>query len=234
VPFVVLALFWWKRAELLAVEKAVWWPALGLVLAGLALHGLGMAIHQTQISAAAFFLGLYGLTGAVWGREWLRASFFPFFLFGFCVPLGTAADALTSPLRIFATWLTVGMARVIGVDVIRAGSQIYDASGTFMYDVAPACSGIRSIVSLVAVTAIYGFVQFRAPGKRAVMIAAAFPLAVMGNVARLTTVILTAELFGQEAGVWIEQKLGVVTFVAAIGGVFLLGRWLQKKGGLMA
>lgn len=229
VPFVVLGLFWWKRKELLALEKAVWWPALALVVAGLGLHGFGFAIHQPRISIGGFFLGLYGLTGLVWGRGWLRASFFPFFLFVFCVPLAAASEAVTSPLRILATWLTVGVARLIGVDVIRAGSQIYDAGRTFMYDVAPACSGIRSIISLVAVTTIYGFVQFRQPWKRAVMIAAALPLALAGNVARLTTVILTAEMFGQEAGAWVEQKLGLVTFVAAVGCVFLLGRWLQEK-----
>ncbi|MCX6895883.1 MAG: exosortase/archaeosortase family protein [Verrucomicrobia bacterium] len=229
VPFVVLWLFWWKRKELLAVEKSSWWPALGLVGLGLASLVLATAIHQTQIAAVGFFAGLYGLTGLVWGRRWLGASFFPFFVFGFCVPLAGVLEPVTSPLRILATWLTVGVARVAGVDVIREGSQIYDAGRTYLYDVAPACSGIRSIVSLVAVTTIYGFVQLRSPGRRAAMIASALPLALLGNVARLTTVILTAELFGQEAGAWIEQKLGTVTFVAAVGGVFLLGRWLQKK-----
>lgn len=228
-PVVVLALYWWKRKELLALEKAEWWPALGLVGAGLLLHGFGYAIHQTRFSAGGFFLGLYGLTGLVWGRAWLRASFFPFFVLGFCVPLAGLLEVVTSPLRILATWLTVGVARVAGVDVIRAGSQIYDAGRTFMYDVAPACSGIRSIVALAGVAVIYGFMQLRSPWRRAVLVGAALPLALAGNVARLTTVILTAELFGQQAGEWVEQKLGVVTFVGAVAGVFWLGRWLRKK-----
>ncbi len=229
VPFVVLGLFWWKRKQLLALEKAVWWPALGLVMAGLAGHAVGFVVQQQRISLVGFLVGLYGLTGLVWGRGWLRASLFPFFIFGFSVPISALSETVTSPLRIFSTWLTVGVAQVLGVDVIRAGSQIYDASRTYLYDVAPACSGIRSIISLVAVTTIYGFMHFQRPWQRAVMVGLALPLALAGNVARLTAVILTAEVFGQEAGIWVEQKLGVVTFVVAVVAVFLFGRWLQRR-----
>src|SRR5207248_2652186 len=92
IPPVVFALLLVKRRELTAVRKAPWWPALALVVAGLLLHMAGYIIQQTRISILAFFLGLYGLTGLVWGREWLRATFFPCFLLIFCFPLGTLAD----------------------------------------------------------------------------------------------------------------------------------------------
>jgi exosortase len=228
VPFVVLGLFWWKRKELLVLDKKIWWPALGLVVLGLLLHLGGYIIQQERVSVVGFFVGLYGLTGLIWGRQWLRASFFPFFLFGFCVPLAAVADAATTPLRLLATKLTVGVAQLLGVDVIRAGSQIFDASHTYNFDVAPACSGIRSLVTLVAGTTIFGFVEFRSTWRRLVMIAAAFPLAVAGNVARLTCVILTAEVFGQDAAAWLEQKLGVVTYLVAIVCVIFLSRCLRE------
>ncbi len=228
VPFVVAMLFWWKRKELLALEKRVWWPALGLVVLGLGLHLGGYLIQQERLSVVGFFVGFYGLTGLIWGRQWLRVSFFPFFLFGFCVPLAAVADAATTPLRLLATKLTVGLAQLLGVDVIRAGSQIFDAGHTYNFDVAPACSGIRSLVTLVAGTTIFGFVEFRSTWRRLVMIVAAFPLAVAGNVARLTCVILTAEVFGQDAAAWLEQKLGVVTYLVAIVCVIFLSRWLRE------
>ncbi len=229
VPVVVAFLLWSKRAELLALKKENWWPALTLVIAGLVLHIFGFALHQTRVSLVGFFTGLYGLTGLIWGRQWLRASFFPFFLFVFCIPLGTLADALTSPLRLLATKITVLLARIVGVDVLREGTLIFDAEHTFTYDVVPACSGIRSMMMLLAVATIFGFLQFRATWKRLLMMASAVPLAVAGNVARLTTVILVSELFGQDAGTWLEQKLGLVTFLGSIGGVWLLARWLTKK-----
>src|SRR6266498_1486244 len=103
VPLVVLALLWFKRQELVAAPKSTWWPALGLVVVSLVLHVAGYVVQQTRLSVIAFFVGLYGLTGLVWGRHWLKASFFPYFLFIFCFPLGTLADNVTFPLRILAT-----------------------------------------------------------------------------------------------------------------------------------
>src|SRR5262245_15824541 len=87
VPFLVLALFWWRREELLAVPKRHWWPGLTLVVLGLLLQLFSFLIQQTQFSVVAFFIGLYGLMGLVWGPKFMVESFFPFFLFAFCLPI---------------------------------------------------------------------------------------------------------------------------------------------------
>src|SRR5256885_11377908 len=92
IPFVVLGLLWWKRSELLALPKAVWWPALVGLAFALAAHIFGFMIQQTRVSVFAFFAGIYALTGLAWGWPWMRAVFFPFALFIFCVPLGPGMD----------------------------------------------------------------------------------------------------------------------------------------------
>src|SRR5436190_1507475 len=84
IPFVVLALLWWKREELLGQELRTWSPGLLLVGLGLLLHMVGYLGQQPKLSVVAFFVGIYGLTGLAWGPGWLRRSFFPFFLFAFC------------------------------------------------------------------------------------------------------------------------------------------------------
>ena len=99
IPLVVLALYWWKRDELVAVAKKTWWPALALVGAGLLMHIIGYLGQQTQISVVGFFVGLYGLTGVIWGGRFMVASFFPFCLFVFCLPMANVAVPLTFPLR---------------------------------------------------------------------------------------------------------------------------------------
>lgn len=230
IPFVVLALFWWKRKELMSVPFQNWWPGLFIIAFSLALHVVGYLTMQARISIIALFTGMYGLMGLVWGREWLRASFFPFFLFAFCVPLGSLGQAVTTPLRhlvaIIVTWIAhVGIAP----DLIREGTQLSDAQNSFHYDIAPACSGIRSLIALLALTTIYAFISFRSNWRRLLMMASAIPLAVIGNVVRLTFTVIVAEAFGQSAGSKVEQKFGFVTFAVAIVLVVLIGNWLNES-----
>lgn len=230
VPLVVLALFYWKRAELIRVRKDTWWPALGIVVFSLMLHVIGFFVQQTRVSIVAFFLGAYGLMGLVWGREWLRHTFFPMILCGFCVPLGTMAETITLPLRIISSKMAVAFTHgVLGVDVVRDGVQIFDSGRTFSYEVAAACSGIRSLLTLLALSTVLAFVSFTKNWKRLVLIASAVPLAVLGNVLRLTTIIVVAEAFGQNAGTYIETKFGFVTYILALVVLLLVSHWLRER-----
>lgn len=224
IPFVVIGLMWWKRAELLMVPKKVWLPALAILILAMGVHLLGFLIQQARVSLLGFFLGLYGLMGLAWGPKFMKAAFFPFFLFGFCMPLGNSAEAITFPLRILVTKLSVFIANdILGIEVIRDGSRIFNPALTFQFDVAPACSGIRSLITLLALTTIYGFVTFRKNWKRVTVAALAVPLAVLGNTVRITTVIIVGEAFGQDAGAAIEQKLGFITFAVALVAIFAIG-----------
>ncbi len=232
VPIVVILLFWWKRDELLAVRKRVWWPGLVLLILGLGIHGVGYVIQQTRISTVGFFVGLYALPGIVWGPRFLAASFFPFFLFGFCVPLSGMTETVTFPLRVFASKVTAFIAEYgLGIHVNQIGTQIFDPNGQYQYEVAAACSGIRSLVATGAIAAIYAFVCFRSWWRRGIMMASAVPLAVAANVFRLTTIILASEAFGQSAGNWVHNSswMSLLPYVPSILGVFLLGRWLSEE-----
>jgi hypothetical protein len=105
IPFVVLVLFWWKRDQLLALPLRAWWPGILILALGVVIHMVGYAVQQPRISIIGLFVGIYGLMGLAWGPDWLRASFFPYFLFGFCVPLGTLVDPVTFPLRLMVSKL---------------------------------------------------------------------------------------------------------------------------------
>jgi exosortase len=228
-PFVVLALLWWKRDELVAVPKRTWWPGLVLLALALLLHVFGYLLQQPRVSIVSLFAGLYCLTGLVWGWRWMTATFFPVVLLSFCLPVASISEPITFPLRMIVTKLSVGIGHnLLGIDVVRDGSRIFDSARTFQYDVAPACSGIRSLTSLLALTTIYGFVTFKTWWKQLTMVLLAVPLAIAGNVARITGVIVAAEAFGHDAGVFVEQKLGFVTFLVAIGGVLLAGHFLRE------
>ncbi len=228
-PFIVLGLMVWKRQTLTLIPKSAWWPAVPGVVLALVVHILGFLVQQQRLSAIGFFLGLYSLMGCCWGRAWMKATAFPFIFFAFCIPIGSLSEVVTLPLRIVATQLSVGFCQwFLGMDILREGTMIFSAHRTFQYDVAPACSGIRSIIALLALTMVYAFVFFRSFWRQGVLILSAIPLAVAGNVVRLICVIIVAELFGENAGKAIEQNLGVVTFIVALTGLVMIGRSLER------
>lgn len=229
VPFLVGILAWWKRGELLSAAKGSWWPAVALLGLAVALHLVGYVVQQTRLSFLAFVIGLYALMGVTWGPGWLRTIFFPFFLLFFCMPLGNSAEMITGPLRMLVAQLSVAISQhALGIDVLRQGSQIFDAARSMQYDVAPACSGIRSLVALLLISTVYGFLGFSKTWKRWLIVLAAFPLAVAGNTLRITTVLIVGKAWGQDAGARIEQNFGFVTYIFALGALFAVGYWLRE------
>jgi exosortase len=229
VPFLVAGVVWYKRQELLALTKRTWWPAVALLALGLFLHICGYVIQQARISYLGFVAGIYALMGIIWGPAWLRGIFFPFFLFVFCMPLGNSADLITQPLRRVVAELAASISHYgLGIDVVRQGSQIFDSTRSIQYDVAPACSGIRSLAAMGLFSTLYGFLGFTKAWKRWLIMLSAIPLAVAGNTARITTTIVVGKTWGQEAGARIEQNLGFVTFAIGLLGLFIIGYWVRE------
>ena len=234
IPFVVLALFWLKRKQLLVLPLQTWTPGLLVVALALGLHLLGYMVQQPRISIVALFIGIYGLMGLVWGPQWLRESFFPFCLFAFCVPLGWSAVSVTFPLRLLVCWaVELISGYILQIDIQRVGTALMNPAGHYQYDVAAACSGIRSLFATVAVAIIYAMLCFRPWWKRGMLIAAAVPLAIFGNVVRMLTIIIAAEIWGQEAGNYVHEGgpagiISLLPYVAAFVGLILLGRLLGE------
>jgi exosortase len=231
IPFLVVGLFWWKREQLLALPMRGWWPGLLLAAAALGLHILGYVVQQQRISIVALFAGIYALMGLAWGTRWLRASFFPFFLFAFMVPLGSYGAKITFPLRVLVSWIVEHLFDdVLGIGVLRVGTQLFNSLGTYQFEVAAACSGIRSLTSTLLAATAFGFIVFRSPWRRAVMIAAAVPLAVLGNVLRLSLIVGAGELFGQGAGNFVHENtfFSLLPYVPVFGGLLYISRWLEE------
>jgi exosortase len=230
--FVVLGLFWWKRKELLAQSLRPWWPALLLVAGALVAHVVGYLVQQPRLSIIALFAGIYGLMGMAWGPQWLRASFFPFFLFAFMVPMGSLSEVVTFPLRLLVSRMVAFFCQyVLAIDVQSVGTSLIRLPNQYQYDVAAACSGIRSLVAITAIAIIYAFMVFRVNWKRAVLIVSAVPLAIVGNTVRLLTIVLAAEWRGQAAGAAVHENWywSLLPYVPAIIGLMLLGRWLERQ-----
>jgi exosortase len=232
IPLLVIGLFWWKRKELLALPLRLWPPAVFIVGFGLLLHIAGYVIQQPRLSILALFTGIYGLMGLAWGPAWLRHSLFPFFLFIFAVPLSTISQPITLPLRILVSALVEWVAHyILGIGVMRMGTQLFDPLGTYQYDVAAACSGIRSLVAILLFATVFGFVMLRSPARRLFMIALAIPFAILGNLIRMFLIIIAATMGGQSWGNYVHEStlISLVPYLPAFLGLLFVGRWLEEK-----
>jgi exosortase len=234
IPFVVLILLWSRRKELVSLNLDSWWPGLVILAFGILLHLLGYTVQQPRISVVGFFTGLYGLTGLAWGYRWLRATFFPFVLFGFCVPIGSLAEPITFRLRLLVSALVGFVSHYfLAIDITVNGNLLVDPTGHYQYEVAAACSGIRSLIATFALAVILGFVSFRSPWKRLAMVLSSFPLAVIGNLFRMLTIIIAAEMGGQSWGAYVHDGgpgglLSLLPYIPAFLGLMAIERYLGR------
>jgi exosortase len=235
IPFLVIGIFWWKRKELLTLPLQMWWPGILILAAALMLHIVGYVVQQPLLSVVALFAGIYGLMGLAWGKTWLRHSNYPFLLFIFSIPLASHLNFILFPLRLLVTWLVEIVSHVIGIGVIRMGTELKDPSGNYGYDVAAACSGMRSLIVIFLLATVYAFGTFRSPGKRIFLMATALPFAILGNMMRLLCIIIAAEMGGQKWGDYVHEggPLGLISllpYIPAFFGLFFVGGWLERRG----
>jgi len=245
VALVSLWLIWRKREEILAAPKRSCGLGLGLVAVALALHWVGLRGQLTRLSAFAFLLLVWGLILYVWGWRVARITFFPIWFLFFVIPLNFLDTAVAVRMRMLASVVAGDTLQALGVDVVREGTQLFfqasDGTARFRLDVAPACSGIRSLIALTALTAVYAYLTQDRLWKQLVLFLSAIPLAVIGNVIRVTSLGLIAEAFGQEIMFarfgkplsWIAEDLhelsGFVFFAVAIVLMFLIGALLETN-----
>jgi exosortase len=235
IPVAVVALLWWKRSQLLALDNRPWWPALFLLAGALALHMLGYLVQQPRLSIVSLYFGVYAIMGLTWGLAWMKNTFFPMFLFVFCIPfatLGAPVTTVTFYMRLFVAKIVAAIgSTVMGMDIVRNGTNLFNSTQTYGYDVAAACSGLRSTVAILALSTIFGFMTFEKNWKRLVMIASAFPLAMFGNTIRMMCILIAAEFGGQKYGDFVHENFffSLLPYVPAFLGLMALGHWLRDE-----
>ena len=229
IPLVVAYLFYVRRRYILGASLRLWWPGLLLLAVACGLHVLGYMVQQQRVSVVALLVGIYGIMGTCWGPDFLRRSFFPFWVLLFLVPLGSLADPLSVPLRVFVCKVVQVICNLAGMDVMREGTALYSPE-RYQYEIAAACSGLRSLIATFALATIYGFTFFRKPWKQWLLVVSAVPLAVIGNTFRMLAIVLAAEWFGQRTGAQVHDSTfwSLLPYVPAILGLIFLGRWIGE------
>ncbi len=191
------------------------WPSAFAMLGGMALHLLGYAVQQPRISIVALLFFTWGVLGVAGGRRWMRAGAFPLAFLGFAIPFN-ALDTLGFYLRMDVIDAAYAVAHRFGLEVVRNGTQLFSPHGGYQYDVAAACSGVRSLLALAALSLLAGYLSFRSWWVRTLLLVLSVPYAFVGNVVRIFAIIVAAEWLGQNAGYVVHEWFGFLVFVVVV------------------
>jgi exosortase len=202
---------------------------------GFAVLGLGLLIDVIgTITGDVFLLRasmpvvLIGAIVALWGPTHLRALLPPLALLTLAIPLpAVIVTHLTLPLQLVASDVAAGVLLLSRVPVVHDGNLLTLPNITL--EVAEACNGLRSVISLVSVAAICGAVIPLTTRRTALLIAAAIPIAVLGNGLRVAATGLLALSIGDVAvkGT-VHEVTGFVAFVAMCLVTFVLLRMTRE------
>jgi len=125
------------------------------------------------------------------------------------MPVGVL-DSVGFHLRLGVIATTEIIAGVAGIELVRNGTQLFSPDGSYQYDVAAACSGMRSLMAMLALSAIMGYIGPRSWWRRSVVFLLAFPLTFVGNVVRISAIVFAGEWLGQGAGEMVHDWAGFI------------------------
>lgn len=200
---------------------------MGAMLAGLVIHLLGYAVQQTRFSIVAVLVFGWGAMRLGGGKRWGDATLFPLGLLIFAIPMGVL-DSVGFHLRLGVIATTEMITGLVGIDLVRNGTQLFSPDGSYQYDVAAACSGVRSLMAMLALSAIIGYLGPRSWVRRSGVFLLAFPLTFIGNVVRISAIVFAGEWFGQTAGEIVHDWAGFIVFVIVLGGVQWAANQLEE------
>lgn len=227
IPIISGWLIYHHRARLRALPRARFGLGLPVMAAGVAMHVVATWMGVNFPSGFAFIITLYGAVIWVWGWPVARAVAFPVAYLAFMVPLARLlVDQFAQPLQLFSAQFGGALAHAIGVPTEVDGTTIHIPGYTF--EVAIVCSGLKSSIAMSALAALYAYMLDAAMWKRVVILLASAPVAIVANAGRIFVTLVLGQVFGSEAAEgFFHSVSGVVVFMFALIGLFLVGAMLR-------
>lgn len=214
------------KADYKSTLKDLW-----LVFAGVVIFLLGARIEFIQITLFSLLVIALGLVYFYKGKTAFKEMLFPVGYFVFGIPVPYYLESFTVPLKSMATVVSVGFMQMAGITIARQGNIIYLPNYTL--EVADACSGLKSLVMVTAVGALYAYISQPTLKRKWVLFLSSIPIAVIANIARIIMVGILASIFGEKLAFdFVHDFSGIFVFI--IAGVCLaltgvLMEWIIKK-----
>lgn len=234
VPAFAFFVLWKNREELRTIAPAPSWTGLALIVGGLVTLMLGEFGAELFLSRVSLLFLLAGLIVLFHGWPLFCAVFFPWAFLLLMIPFPVIVfQKVTFPLQILASKLASTALPIFGVVVHREGNVMELASKRL--DVVTACSGIRSLLSLVTLSIIYGYLMEDRNWVRVLLAIVAIPIAVAANSFRIVGTGLLVEYWDPDkAEGFFHLFEGWLIFVACLIMLFafhsLIGRIWKNRG----
>jgi exosortase len=222
------AFFAWERRDMLARVP------LRPHVAGLAVLALSLVVFIAGRYGSELFLTRVSMIGVLAGllvflAGWahLRILAFPIAFLLFMIPLPAIVfNQVAFPLQILASRLGEVAISASGVPVLREGNVLLLPGRTL--EVAEACSGIRSLLSLLMLAVVLGYFTERRTGLRVAIAIAAIPIAVIANAIRVAGTGLASYWISPAAAEgFFHSFSGWLMFVVALAGLLAVHRGLE-------
>jgi exosortase len=228
IPFVSGYFVWQKRDTLKQAALKSSRAGLAVVVAGLLLYLAGTLSGELFSMKLSMLIVLAGSVLYVFGSEVFRIVLFPLGYLVFMIPLPYLLyDSIAFPLKLFVSKYSVDFLSAVGVLALREGNIIHLADITL--EVADACSGIRSIISLLAMSTALAYVSGTGWLGRAVLVFFAIPVAIVVNALRVVGTGILAERYGSDiAQGFYHEFAGLVIFGVAIAILIVAAVLLRK------
>lgn len=205
---------------------------------GLAVIGLGIFCYlvgfrtmQPRITLGALPYLMWGSALYLWGWPAAKKMIFPLFFFWLAIPLPSFQQA-TVHLQLIATYLSEWGSGLFGVDTVVQGTAISSADGQWApLEIAKGCSGIRSLMALIMITAVWSYLATMVLWKRMLLFFSALPLAIIGNALRVISILVIAEYGDAKwaAGTWHDWS-GLLLFYPITLMLLLVVHSLMERG----
>jgi len=222
VPLVSAAFAWRSRERLAAAPRSADARGLAVIAAACVMQVAGIRSNVLALEGYSLLAMVWGLSLTFLGGAKTRVLAFPlgFLVFMMIFPPFLVTN-LSYALKEFTVTVASRMAEAGGVILQRSGMTLYLSGGPVRIE--NPCSGLRSLVALLATGAVFAYLQPGGWWRRLVLLVAAVPLAMVGNALRITLVLLVGHYVGvkQATGAFHDQS-GYVVYALALGGLMAL------------
>jgi exosortase len=188
------------------------------------------------LSSLSLVFTIYGAVWYLFGITFVRALSFPLGLLLLMIPIPTQLYSLaTVPLQLFVSKVSTELAQLIGLPVYREGNIIILPNYTLA--VVQACSGLRSLMALITLCTVYGYLTLKRNRLRIIMVISALPVALLANILRVFIMVIAFHYFDYDlAHDTAHTVFGVLIFIFALVLVVALRRvlspWDREKAAI--